>query len=81
MVGPVGLEPKDSSSENPAKAQIRENNQAVTNQNQALPGEYTSQNHALFMQEDLAQVVEAWGRLPEALKAGIVAMVKASKGE
>ena len=27
---------------------------------------------------DLAAVIEAWDRLPEALKAGIVAMVKAA---
>lgn len=27
---------------------------------------------------DLAQVVAAWGRLPEPMKAGILAMVKAS---
>jgi hypothetical protein len=29
---------------------------------------------------DLADVVNAWPSLPEALKAGIVAMVKAAKG-
>lgn len=29
--------------------------------------------------EDLAQVVEAWGRLSEAVKAGILAMVRVSK--
>ena len=28
---------------------------------------------------DLAQVVEAWDRLPEAVKAGILAMVNVSK--
>jgi hypothetical protein len=28
---------------------------------------------------DLAQVVEAWGRLPDAIRAGILAMVNASK--
>jgi hypothetical protein len=27
---------------------------------------------------DLALVVESWGRLPEAIKAGIVAMVQSS---
>jgi len=27
---------------------------------------------------DLASVIEAWDRLPEAIKAGIVAMVKAA---
>ena len=31
--------------------------------------------------EDLAQVVEAWDHLSPAVKAGIVAMVAASKGE
>jgi len=30
---------------------------------------------------DLAGVVEAWPDLPEALKAGIVAMVKAASGK
>ena len=30
---------------------------------------------------DLAAVVEAWPDLPEALKAGIVAMVKAAAGK
>jgi len=30
---------------------------------------------------DLRAVAEAWPRLPEAMKAGIVAMVKASKGD
>jgi hypothetical protein len=29
---------------------------------------------------DLAAVVDAWLRLPEAIKAGIVAMVEAAKG-
>jgi hypothetical protein len=29
---------------------------------------------------DLATVVDAWDRLPEAVKAGIVAMVKAAGG-
>jgi hypothetical protein len=30
---------------------------------------------------DLATVVDAWPELPEAIKAGIVAMVKAAPGE
>ncbi len=30
---------------------------------------------------DLATVVDAWPNLPEALKAGIVAMVKATSGK
>jgi hypothetical protein len=29
---------------------------------------------------DLAAVIDAWDRLPEAVKAGIVAMVKAALG-
>jgi len=29
---------------------------------------------------DLAAVIDAWPGLPEAVRAGIVAMVKASKG-
>lgn len=33
------------------------------------------------MPADLAQVVEAWNHLPEAVKAGILAMVAASKRE
>ncbi len=36
---------------------------------------------ALEDNPDLAAVVEAWPHLPEALKAGIVAMVKAASGE
>ena len=30
---------------------------------------------------DLASVVDAWDRLPEAVRAGIVAMVKATSGK
>jgi hypothetical protein len=30
---------------------------------------------------DLALIIEAWPRLPEAVRAGILAMVKASAGE
>ena len=30
---------------------------------------------------DLAAVVDAWDRLPEAVRAGIVAMVKAASGK
>lgn len=30
---------------------------------------------------DLAEVVEAWDRLPEAIKAGIVAIVTAARGK
>jgi hypothetical protein len=30
---------------------------------------------------DLADVVAAWDRLPEAVRAGIVAMVQAARGE
>jgi hypothetical protein len=30
--------------------------------------------------EDLAAVVDAWPELPEAIKAGIAAMVKAASG-
>jgi hypothetical protein len=30
---------------------------------------------------DLATVVDAWDRLPEAVRAGIVAMVKAASGK
>ena len=45
------------------------------------------ENHALFMQtsesdplpEDLQTVVEAWERLPQAVQAGIVAMVEAAR--
>jgi hypothetical protein len=29
---------------------------------------------------DLATIIDAWGRLPEAVRAGIVAMVKAASG-
>ena len=36
-------------------------------------------SNARFMPEDLAQVVEAWDRLPAAVRAGILAMVDASK--
>ena len=39
-----------------------------------------TQNATRLLPEDsdLAAVIEAWDRLPEALKAGIVAMVKAA---
>jgi hypothetical protein len=30
---------------------------------------------------DLTAVIEAWDRLPEALKAGILAMVKSASGK
>ena len=54
-------------------------------QKSALPahssGSSERPDNAIFMPEDLAQVVDAWDRLPPAVKAGIVAMVAASKGE
>jgi hypothetical protein len=31
--------------------------------------------------ENLAQIVDAWPRLPDAIKAGIMAMVKAALGK
>ena len=34
--------------------------------------------HLLPEDADLAAVIEAWDRLPEAIKAGILAMVKAA---
>ena len=41
-----------------------------------------TQNATRLLTEDsdLAAVIEAWDRLPESLKAGIVAMVKAASG-
>jgi hypothetical protein len=44
----------------------------------ALPG-CTQVVPKTTLPADLAQVVEAWGRLPEAIRAGILAMVKAAK--
>jgi hypothetical protein len=35
---------------------------------------------ALPADPDLATVIDAWNRLPEAVRAGIVAMVKAASG-
>jgi len=42
-----------------------------------------TQNATRLLPEDsdLAAVVDAWHRLPEAIKAGIVAMVKAASGQ
>jgi len=36
-------------------------------------------NNATFMPDDLAQVVDAWDTLPDAVKAGILAMVNAAR--
>ena len=35
----------------------------------------------VLLSADLTTVVEAWDRLPEAIRAGIVAMVKAAAGD
>jgi hypothetical protein len=35
---------------------------------------------AAIADPDLAAVVEAWGRLPDAIRAGILALVKAAGG-
>jgi len=37
--------------------------------------------HLLPEDSDLAAVIETWDRLPEAIRAGIVAMVKAASNE
>ena len=48
----------------------------LINDRQSLPLPY---GHEAFP-FDLAAVIEAWASLPDAIRAGIVAMVKASKG-
>jgi hypothetical protein len=50
----------------------------------AVPGDCGAESGALDAQKahfppDLATVVEAWPKLPEAIRAGILAMIRAAK--
>ena len=40
----------------------------------------TSSSNTLQTEADLAAVIDAWPKLPEAVRAGIVAMVRAADG-
>ena len=51
-----------------------ENTSHFINERFSLPVPYKSP-----LPPDLAALIEAWDRLPEAIRAGIVAMVKASE--
>jgi len=54
-------------------------NSAVRDQSSAESGAVGAQT--AFADPDLAAVVEAWPSLPEAIKAGILAMIRAAGGE
>ena len=44
-----------------------------------VPCRYPGATHLLPADPDLAAVIDAWDRLPDAIRAGIVAMVKAAR--
>jgi hypothetical protein len=48
---------------------------------QSTPGLAAQGQRAVLNNSDLAAVVDAWDRLPGAVRAGIVAMVKAATGK
>ena len=94
MVGGAGFEPKQTSPSKTTQFEQNDANtrqintlsdppSPVAEQTSALPahssGSSERPDHATFMPEDLAQVVAAWDHLSPAVKAGIVAMVAASK--
>ena len=57
-------------------AQVAANKTTYENASQALSGELSAFSPPL--DDDLAEIVEAWPTLPEPIRAGIVAMVRAS---
>ena len=57
-------------------AQVSENKTTYENASEALSGELTAFSPPL--DDDLAEIVEAWPTLPEPIRAGIVAMVRAT---
>lgn len=68
VTGPMrhlGLEGSENPSDCSANPQIQ-------------AGEGSAQGSALAISADLRAVLEAWAELPDAVKAGIVAMVKAA---
>jgi len=76
---PTGFEPVVTDLQSvPAESQPA-NQQGFTQSSPSVLAECL----ALLRREspDLAAVVEAWPKLPESIKAGIVAMVKAAGGE
>jgi hypothetical protein len=51
-------------------------NEDTSNQKNRVP---TARPRAAKLSPDLAEVMDAWTELPEAIKAGILAMIKASR--
>ena len=61
-----------------AGSDTRESRQSPTRPAPARP--LTATQSATHFLPDLAEVIDAWPELPEAIRAGILAMVRASSG-
>jgi hypothetical protein len=71
------IKPDNSSPKNQAHQEIRDDHQSE------VPAEVPSLSEAVSgpqIPPDLARVVAAWDRLPEAIKAGVLALVQAAGG-
>ena len=79
---PIGLEPTTSCM--PCESHTTEN-QLDDTKNKALAGSVTENARSDCVNPsipaDLQQLIDAWPQLPEPVKTGIMAMVRASEGE
>ena len=70
---PPTREPADGRKSNPAKDETSES----THDDQPMAAH---RQRAASNDPDLTAIIDAWDRLPEAVRAGIVAMVRAASG-
>ena len=71
------IKPDNSSPKNQAHQEIRDDHQSE------VPAEVPSRSEAVSSSHfppDLARVMATWDRLPEAIKAGILALIQAAGG-